>query len=717
MGLDTSQNKAKSFRFQISRNLVVGLVLLIVIIISTSFSVIWLEGRPKLVALTLDSQMKLGQNISLALERKMEEVQGVTRSIAASIAATPRELVPQLVGKTVPMMLQPKGAERIFAGGGVWPEPYTLDPERGRNSYFWAKDESGDLQFYDEYNLPQGPGYHGEEWYVPVKVLGSEVYWSKSYTDPYSLQPMVTCAAPMQRDGKFAGVATVDLKLEGVAEELNRIINGLDAYAFVVDRNNRFIVFPLLGFDVSRAQVYSGTNAFEYLGDLVRVYPGFKMILDRLNNLDDSLYEEMTQQKPEFLELVNRLQEGSYQIGQEEAKRLVAHHWLKEKNVDDTTKPLDTFEIPNDLLLNGNASAFIYQMPLTNWRIVTVFERKSYGAISDLVSQKLFGSILVSSVIFGILALAFLKAGVIDRISRMVGSLEDVTQTTDGESLKLDYDKKDELGMLAYWFNQRTTQLELSIKKAKRANQAKSDFLTAMSQELRTPINSIIGFNRRLIVKLGGDLQEDNYKTLVGVQRSAHHLLGLIDDILEVSELEAGKVKLKFDWESVNMLLDDASSQMAGQIADANLDFNIIPLKDDIRVYADRQKVIQILLHLLANAIQATKMGSVTMKAEPMQLADHNAIAFSVIDTGVGLTNEEKYRIYRQFTQVDEHGGIEKGMGLGLYLIREITALHNGAVFFESSVDVGSTFRVLIPVSANLANIDDDFSDLKIGDF
>lgn len=161
------------------------------------------------------------------------------------------------------------------------------------------------------------------------------------------------------------------------------------------------------------------------------------------------------------------------------------------------------------------------------------------------------------------------------------------------------------------------------------------------------------------------------------------------------------------------MLLDDASSQMAGQIADANLNFEILPLKDDVRVYADRQKIIQILLHLLANAVQATKEGSVTMKAELAELADHSAVAFSVTDTGTGLTQEEKHRIYRQFTQMDEHGGIEKGMGLGLYLIREISSLHNGAVFFESSLGTGSTFKVLIPISVNLAKLDDDFGDLR----
>ncbi len=688
-------------------------MLLIFLIISVSFSVIWLEGRPKLVALTLDSQIQLGQNISLSLEKEMEEVKGLARAIAASASAIGGKDASAL-SSIVPAMLQLKGDEHIYAGGGVWPEPYAFDSSKGRNSLFWAQNPEGQLELLDDYNLPHGPGYHSEEWYVPAKILGSDTYWSKSYTDPYSKQPMVTCTAPILLDDKFSGVATVDIKLEGVAEALNRIINGMDAYAFVVDRNNRFIVFPILGFDVSRAQVYSGTNAFEYLGDLVRAYPGFKEIETRLNDMDKSLYKEMLLNKPESTALVNRLSQGSYQIDEGEAERILAHHWLQEKSSGGNLKPLDVFEIPNDLLLRGDATGVIYQMPATNWRIVTVFERKAYGAISDLVSQKLFGAILMPSLIFGVLALVFLKVGIIDRITRMVAMLSEAASKSDGKGLKLNYDKKDELGLLAYWFNHRTDQLEQAIKTSKRANQAKSDFLTAMSQELRTPIKSIIGFNRRLIVKLGGDLEEQNYKTLVGVQRSAHHLLGLIDDILEVSELEAGKVKLKFDWESVNMLLDDAASQMVGQIADANLDFEIVPLKDDVRVFADRQKLIQVLLHLLANAVNATKDGCVTMRAEPVSLAEHDAIAFSVIDTGVGLSNEEKHRIYRQFSQVDKHVGIEKGMGLGLYLIREITALHHGAVFFESSLDVGSTFRVLIPVSTNLSQIDDNLDALTL---
>jgi len=703
--MDTTRNPPKipKYRYLISKTLVVGLVVLILLIVMASFSVIWYEGRPRLTSLSLDSQKKLGQSISLALEREMQEVKGITKSLAASVAAMPPERRAELTQLFAPQLFNVDGLAEIIAGGGVWPEPNEFKNGVARNSLFWAKNTAGVLEEIDDYNAPHGPGYRREEWYVPAQVFGSsDVYWSRSYTDPYSQQPMVTCTAPILHDEKFIGVSTVDLKLEGVTTLLNQLIAGFEAYAFVVDRNNRFIVFPTLGFDVSRARVRSSENGFEYLQDLAKVYPTFEKISDRLSELDDELYQDLLSQKPEYFALIDRLVEGSYQIQEAEARRLVSHHWWNEKTLSSYPKPLDTFSVKDDLLLRGDATGFIFQMPSTDWRIVTVFEQSAFGSVTDFVVRKLFGAILLSAMMFGVAAFLLLKFGVIRRITTMVGLLSAAVNDQGEKTVKLDYRRKDELGMLAYWFNRRSQQLESAINSAKRATKTKSDFMAGLSHELRTPLNSIIGFNRRLIVKLGGDLEEENYKTLIAIQRSAHHLLSLIDDIVEVSDLESGKVKMKYEWDSVNMLLDDASSQMMGQIADKGLVFEVIPLDKDERLYADRQKIIQVLLHLLANALEATYEGSISIRAEASKLANQKAIAFTVVDTGTGISEEAKHSIYRQFTQVEEHFGLEKGVGLGLYLIREITALHQGAVFFDSTVHKGSTFKVVIPVSTHL---------------
>ena len=110
--------------------------------------------------------------------------------------------------------------------------------------FFWGRNLDGSLSFYNDYNDPEGTGYHHEEWYTPSKITQSKrPYWSKSYIDPYSLQPMVTCTVSMFRDNQFIGVATVDLMLEGVADLVKEKTQPYGGYAFLVDRNNKFISF------------------------------------------------------------------------------------------------------------------------------------------------------------------------------------------------------------------------------------------------------------------------------------------------------------------------------------------------------------------------------------------------------------------------------------------------------------------------------------------
>ncbi len=710
MGNTTDKNTAPEFTFRISNSLVLGLLVLILLIITTSFSIIWFEGRPRLLDINVDSQTKLGQNISLALERELREIRGITRSLAKSAKALPGSTRERSLKLLIPSLLGAANKEGMIAGGGVWPEPYKFNPERARDSIFWGATPEDSRAFFDDYNAPYSPGYHNEEWYVPAQYINAdEAYWSRSYTDPYTRQPMVTCSIPMRemRDddtdgqGELLGIATVDIRLDKLSQALNKLMTGFDAYAFIIDRNNRFIVFPTLGFDVSRTQSYASDNGFKYLADLAKIYPAFSTIQERVDALDDRLYAELSTTRPEYISLVEKITHGSYQIGYEEAKRIVAQMWLKERNLSEIPKPMDQFELSEDLLLRGKSTGFIYQMPSTGWRIVTVFEYRAYGGISELISKTLFGAILVSAIAFGIVAFFLMKAFILDRIGRMVNMLSEAVENKESKSLKLEYESNDELGMLAYWFNKRSEQLEAAITSAEKANRAKSDFLAGMSQELRTPLHSIIGFNRRLIVKLGSELEDQNYKTLIAIQRSSNYLLSLIDDILEVSELEAGKVRLKYAWESVNLMLDDASSQMAGQMSDASIEFETETMAEDLRIMVDRQKLIQVLMHLLANALQTKGVGKISLRARKTKLADQDAIEFSVKDSGAGISQEEKLKIYKQFSQAEDSNSIEKGMGLGLYVIREITALHNGAVYFESDLNVGSVFRVVLPIRSS----------------
>lgn len=706
----TSESQAKTFTFRISRNLVGGLLSFIFLVIAFSFTLIWFGVRPQIAQLSLDKHSTLAQNIALALERELQEAKGVASTMASAVLALPAENRAAQLPNLIPAILTPSGKETLYAGGGVWPEPYTLDPQRGRNSYFWIQDKQDKLVFVDDYNQAEGAGYQREPWYVLAPILNSSaVYWSAVHRDSFSQHLLIKCVAPMFEAAQFRGVATVDIKLDSLAKVVNQQISGLDAYAFVLDRNGHFVVFPTLGYDVSRRSIKSMRSGFDYLANLAEDYPHFDQIVAQMKQVDQALLTQLGKEKPERLALVERLQEASYGLSESEARQLLANLWLSEKSARASAEALATFDITDDALLKADSHAFVYPMPSTNWRLVTVFKQDAYASKVNSITRHIFAAILLALSIFGLLAWLLLHKHLIAPMKAIVNFIvASMNGRKKRPAKKMPGKRRDEFGLLAWWFNHSNKLLEKSIAKTRRASKAKSDFLAGMAHELRTPIQSIIGFNRKLIVKMGSDLDDQNYKHLIAVQRSSHHLLNLIEDIFEVSQIESGKVKLKFQLESTNALLDDAVSQMAGQIADAKLELEVHALDEDINILADRHKIIQVLIHLIANALQSTEKGKITVFAEATYLAETEAVAFCVEDTGKGMSDEEKHLVFKQFTRAEEYAGIEHGIGLGLYLVREIVALHSGALYFDSTLGQGSRFTVvfLVKPAASQSELD-----------
>ena len=126
-----------------------------------------------------------------------------------------------------------------------------------RKSYFWGRADNGQLNFFDGYNTPEGNGYHNEEWYVPARFLKpGSCYWSRSYVDPYSKEPMVTCTKTLHKDGQYIGATTIDMKLDGFNAFFEAESSKIGGYIFLVDQNNKFISYP----DQSKIQRSDGTG-------------------------------------------------------------------------------------------------------------------------------------------------------------------------------------------------------------------------------------------------------------------------------------------------------------------------------------------------------------------------------------------------------------------------------------------------------------------------
>lgn len=240
------------------------------------------------------------------------------------------------------------------------------------------------------------------------------------------------------------------------------------------------------------------------------------------------------------------------------------------------------------------------------------------------------------------------------------------------------------------------TNLEGKARELEQASQYKSDFLANMSHELRTPLNSLLILAKLLGDDPSGNLSADQIKYARTIQSSGNDLLILINDILDLSKIEAGHVEIQAETLPLNRLVSDIRQLFRPLSQERDVPFEITVDDDCPRtIETDRLRVEQILKNLLANAFKFTEQGSVTLHISPV---DNDRIAFAVTDTGIGISPEQQQSIFEAFQQAD--GTISRrygGTGLGLSISRELARLLGGRIMLESQPGKGSTFTLIIP--------------------
>jgi len=240
----------------------------------------------------------------------------------------------------------------------------------------------------------------------------------------------------------------------------------------------------------------------------------------------------------------------------------------------------------------------------------------------------------------------------------------------------------------------RLTALNVELQ---RANQHKAEFLANMSHELRTPLNSILGFSQLLLEGDGGVLTTDQRQDVDIIAQNGQHLLALINDLLDISKLEAGKAQLHRGEVEVEPLISECVESVRSLAKTKKLDLSASVSPEVGRVFADGPKLKQVLLNLLGNAIKFTETGSVRLTAE-RQGAE---LRVSVRDTGIGVPVEDTERIFESFQQGKSGiSGKYQGTGLGLAICRQLVEMHGGRIWVKSTAGQGSTFTFTIPQRA-----------------
>jgi signal transduction histidine kinase len=283
---------------------------------------------------------------------------------------------------------------------------------------------------------------------------------------------------------------------------------------------------------------------------------------------------------------------------------------------------------------------------------------------------------------------------------------------------KIEVNTGDELESLANQFNnmterlresyssmerkvdERTAELLIARDAADAANQAKSMFLASASHELRTPLNAIIGYSEMLTEEAGDLGQQSFVPDLQKIRASGMHLLALINDILDLAKIEAGKIELIPETIDIAALIEEVTS-MVQPLIEKNANVLSISRPDDLgAMYADITKVRQILFNLLSNACKFTELGTITLDVAREKVEGSEKLSLSVRDTGIGMTGEQMAKLFQPFSQADIQTARKYGgTGLGLAITRQFCEMMGGEIKVNSEFGRGTTFTVMLPMA------------------
>ncbi|MFL5942521.1 MAG: ATP-binding protein [Gaiellaceae bacterium] len=325
--------------------------------------------------------------------------------------------------------------------------------------------------------------------------------------------------------------------------------------------------------------------------------------------------------------------------------------------------------------------------------LLVAANRSSYRSSRNLFIGAAAGAVVLALLLGYILSWSLI--GPIQRVVRRLGGI-----ASGDFSRHVEVANRDELGDLGARVNQMNDELQRVYGELETASRHKSEFLANMSHELRTPLNAILGFSQVLQKKLFGELNSKQEEYVEDIRSSGNHLLSLINDVLDLSKVEAGQVELEVAPFSLREAVE-RGVVMVRERASKNGVALTSEIEPEVQVITgDERRIRQILFNLLSNAVKFTPAGG---RVSVTAACVDGEIQLAVSDTGPGIAPEDLDRIFEEFQQTDVGARQQEGTGLGLALSRRLVELHGGRIWVESEVGAGSRFVFTLPVPQEVA--------------
>jgi signal transduction histidine kinase len=307
-------------------------------------------------------------------------------------------------------------------------------------------------------------------------------------------------------------------------------------------------------------------------------------------------------------------------------------------------------------------------------------------------SRNLLVGVAAGSVVLALLLGLTLSWSLVEPIRRTETRLAEIAS---GDfSQRLDVSNRDELGALAANVNHMNDELQRLYRELEAVSRRKSEFLANMSHELRTPLNAILGFSQVLRERIFGDVNEKQAEYLDDIRSSGNHLLSLINDVLDLSKVEAGRMELEQAPFSLRETLERGVVMVRERASRHGISLTLEQAPGVDVVRGDERRVRQVVFNLLSNAVKFTPDGG---KIVVSSRRAGNEVEVSVEDTGPGIARDDQARVFREFQQT-ELGEQHEGTGLGLALSRRLVELHGGRIWLESELGHGSRFVFTLPL-------------------
>jgi signal transduction histidine kinase len=339
-------------------------------------------------------------------------------------------------------------------------------------------------------------------------------------------------------------------------------------------------------------------------------------------------------------------------------------------------------------------AADLYQVAamLSNATTATTDDVIAENASSYASQRNQFVGVATGAIILALLLGLVLSWSLIGPIQRIDSRLAAIAS---GDfSGHVDVDNRDELGALAANVNRMNDELQRVYRELEAASRHKSEFLASMSHELRTPLNAILGFSQVLREGMAGEVSKKQAEYLEDILSSGNHLLSLINDVLDLSKVEAGQVELEVAPFSLRHALERGVVMVRERASTDGVRIAFAAEPDVDVVEGDERRVRQVIFNLLANAVKFTPAGgAVDVRAARV----NGEVRISVADTGPGIPAEDQVRIFEEFQQTDLGVEQREGTGLGLALSKRLVELHGGRIWVDSQPGSGSTFVFTLP--------------------